>query len=111
MASRNGGESPFFKAFLKAYPLMKGSAVTAAREWEMNGCDAIADVIMGALEKHAMQESWRKDRGRYIPSPAKWLAEKRWEYKLTLDVSKPRSNYNAAREQLPAQFQNGEKSS
>jgi len=32
-----------------------------------------------ALEQQSKTEQWRKERKRYIPNPATWLNEERWE--------------------------------
>ena len=36
------------------------------------------DVILDAIKRQSMSDQWRKDGGKYIPGPEKWLLEKRW---------------------------------
>lgn len=88
MATQKGLQSEHFQKFWKVYPLSKGSRDGAAAEWEMGGCDALVEVIMDGLEKHRAQKGWREHQGRYIPTPEKWIREKRWEYKLNLEAEK-----------------------
>jgi len=35
--------------------------------------------MMTALETQKASEKWLKDNGQYIPNPATWLNQRRWE--------------------------------
>ena len=37
------------------------------------------DVLIDAIEKHKQSAQWQKDGGQYIPHPATWLNQQRWE--------------------------------
>jgi hypothetical protein len=54
----------------------------------MNG---IVEEIMSAPQKHKQSTDWQKDNGKYIPFPAKWLNERRWEDELQEKVKDGRS--------------------
>jgi hypothetical protein len=78
-----GESNQAFNPFWAKYPRKTGKD-RAARLWLTMGLDAIADEVMAGLDRWLQSEEWVKENGRYIPSPAKWLAEKRW-----LDEPKP----------------------
>ncbi len=35
--------------------------------------------LIEAVQKHCKQEAWMKDDGKFIPHPATWLRQERWE--------------------------------
>jgi hypothetical protein len=72
-----------FDRFWEKYPRKTGKAM-AVQVWLSLELDAIADQVMAGLDRWLRSEEWEKDNGKYIPSPAKWLSEKRW-----LDDPKP----------------------
>jgi hypothetical protein len=38
------------------------------------------------LEAQKKQEDWRKDGGKFIPYPATYLRQERWDDELTIDL-------------------------
>lgn len=68
-----------FGAFWQAYPkkLAKGDARKA---WEQTKKirPAIA-VLLKALAYSRGSDQWRRDGGQYVPYPATWLRQERWE--------------------------------
>ncbi len=73
-----------FDRFWTAYPKKtgKGAAVTA---WRKNGHPGI-EAIEAVLARARATAKWLEENGRYIPNPATWLNQKRWddEY-ITID--------------------------
>lgn len=67
-----------FKKFYEAYP--KHTEIEEARrEWEqLNPDNELVNTIMEAIELQKYSQKWTADGGRWIPSPAKWLANRRW---------------------------------
>lgn len=68
-----------FKAFWNDYPNKtgKGAAFSA---WKRIAPDqALTLRIMGAIEWQRNQPQWTKDGGRFVPHPATWLNQRRWE--------------------------------
>jgi hypothetical protein len=64
-----------FKQFWDAYPEKIGEE-DARREWrKLNPSPSQVEDILAAVER---QKRFRRWRDGYIPSPAKWLAGKRW---------------------------------
>ena len=71
-----------FKSFWEAYPY-KVRKAAAQQVWEQLQPDAtLCATILAAIEQHKRSSQWQKECGRYIPNPAKWLSERRWEDKL-----------------------------
>lgn len=68
-----------FDAFWDVYPkkVGKGAAQKAFEKVKV----PVADLI-SAVERQKNSEQWRKEGGKYIPNPATWLNQGRWEDEL-----------------------------
>jgi hypothetical protein len=75
--------TPAFDLFWSKYPRKTGKDL-AAQIWLSLDLDAIADQVLAGLDRWLNSEEWKKENGKFIPSPAKWLSGKRW-----LDEPKP----------------------
>ena len=71
-------ETPEFQKFWECYPkkLGKGAARTSFKKMK---CESVIDRIIASVESQKSSEQWKKDEGRYIPFPATWLNQSRWE--------------------------------
>ena len=68
-----------FDRFWKAYPLKKAKQA-ALKAWKkINPDKQLAETIIAAVEKQKRWEDWTRDNGQYIPHPATWLNQGRWE--------------------------------
>ena len=68
-----------FAAFWSAYP-RKDSKAKAKASWDKLKPDKeLVSRIMAALEQHKRSDQWTRDGGKYIPYPATWLNQRRWE--------------------------------
>ena len=68
-----------FTSFFDKYPnkINREDAWTA---WKILNPDSVAVLsIMDGLEAWRRSDRWTEDGGRYIPSAAKWLRDRRWE--------------------------------
>jgi uncharacterized protein YdaU (DUF1376 family) len=67
-----------FAEFWAAYPkkVGKGAAEKAFRNARING--ALSDVLL-AIKRQSSSDQWRKDGGQFIPNPATWINQRRWE--------------------------------
>jgi hypothetical protein len=36
-------------------------------------------VVLAAIRSQSASDQWRKDGGQYIPNPATWIRQRRWE--------------------------------
>lgn len=79
-------ESTCFKKFWTAYPrkVGKGAAEQAFKECQPNA--ELRNTILAAIEKQRQSEQWQKNNGKYIPNPATWLNQKRWEDESQIHV-------------------------
>lgn len=65
-----------FKAFWDAYP--RHANKPGART-EFAKADVPLETLLDSIEQWKKTDQWSKDDGQYIPYPAKWLKERRWE--------------------------------
>ena len=68
-----------FAVFWDAYPRKVGK-VEAKEIFEQT--DVSLSVLLDALRQQKASAQWQNDGGLYIPSPAKWLKNKRWTDQL-----------------------------
>lgn len=66
-----------FSAFWKAYPrkTAKPAAERAFRKAHISDLAA----LLADIERRKRTEDWQKDKGKYIPHPATYLNQRRWE--------------------------------
>lgn len=68
-----------FDRFWKAYP-RKVAKPIALRAWmKLKPDDALTDVLIAAIDSARATDQWCKDDGQFIPHPATWLNQRRWE--------------------------------
>ena len=68
-----------FARFWAAYP-RKVNKTRAKRAWDKLKPDlALCRAMAEALEKFKASDQWQRDGGLYIPHPASWLNNRRWE--------------------------------
>jgi hypothetical protein len=73
------GADPLFDRFWKAYPRHTGK-VNAEKAFAKLKVDAdLLDTMLAALTWQRRQRDWTKDDGAFIPHPATWLNQRRWE--------------------------------
>lgn len=65
-----------FAEFWAAYPKKVGKG-DAERKWKTQK-PPLADVLT-AVKRQSGSEQWRKEGGQFIPNPATWLHQRRWE--------------------------------
>ena len=69
-----------FERFWVAYPKKVGKE--AARR-AFDKVKTSVDVLVSAIEMQKRSEQWQTENGRFIPNPATWLNQGRWEDELT----------------------------
>ena len=67
-----------FDEFWKLYPNKTGKGA-ARKAFEKMKCAGIIEKIKAAVESQRKSEQWRKDGGQYIPHPATWINQERWD--------------------------------
>lgn len=68
-----------FERFWEAYPRKQNKA-GAARAWMALSPDGeLGEKIIAAVGKAAKSHDWKKEGGKYIPGPVRYLEDRRWE--------------------------------
>lgn len=68
-----------FLQFYNEYPKHIGKE-PAWKAWQkLNGTRPDLSTIITKINEMKKAEDWTKDKGKYIPHPATWLNQKRWE--------------------------------
>jgi len=79
-----------FFEFWKTYP-RRTKKPSAEKAWKkLNPDQALQDRILQAIERQKTSPDWTCDNGQFIPYPASWLNERRWEDEPTAVTMKPR---------------------
>lgn len=72
-----------FARFWAAYPKKVGKGAAEKAFGKIRPSDALTEKMIRAVEDAKMSAQWRREGGQYIPNPATWLNQKRWEDELT----------------------------
>ena len=91
-APKNSSTSAYeesFERFWSCYP-RKTAKQSALKAWlKLKPDEALVNEILSSLEKFKKTEQWLRDDRRYIPYPATWLGDRRWEDEV---CSPPQNN-------------------
>lgn len=76
ISPQRGEPSAAFNRFWQAYPRKVGkqAALKAFKKVKVS-----VEILVEAVEKQKHSSQWKKDNGQYIPNPATWLNQGRWE--------------------------------
>lgn len=74
----------FFQNFIKNYPKQKSIGEAEKIFMGINPDEKLFFEIMNGLETAKKSEEWKKESGRYIPHPGKWLESKGWKDKYNI---------------------------
>lgn len=78
-----------FAAFWSAYPKKVGKGA-AEKAWAKARINGEYDTVLAAIAAQRESVQWRRDGGQYIPNPATWINERRWEDEGVKVVAKER---------------------
>ena len=68
-----------FEQFWAVYPKRIGKGA-AYRSWlKIKPNNGILKIIINSIEKQKHCDQWKRDGGQFIPHPATWLNQSRWE--------------------------------
>jgi len=87
---------PGFDEFWAAYP-RKVAKIEARRAWAKSKERPALEVILVALEAQKASDAWTKDGGQYIPHPATWLNQGRWDDATEVPMVRLTESWAAAR--------------
>ena len=77
-----------FEEFWKEYPRKIGKG-KASESWKKIKNRPSLEEILKSLEKQKKCQQWKKDGGQYIPHPATWLNQGRWDDEVEVEDEKP----------------------
>lgn len=78
-----------FKTFWDAYP-KKISKQAAQKAWmKLKPDNALLAIMLTAIETQKKSKDWTKDEGQFIPYPATWINQRRWEDEVTSPPTSP----------------------
>lgn len=77
-----------FDIFWDEYPRREGKGA-ARKAFEKAIKKTTIDVILDAIRKQKSSAQWTRDNGQYIPHPATWLNQERWDDEPGMFSSKP----------------------
>lgn len=68
-----------FEEFWEAYPKKVGKGA-AEKIWQrLKPSEELRKKILEAIKAQSQSDQWKKDGGQFIPNPATWLNQRRWE--------------------------------
>jgi hypothetical protein len=85
--------SPDFLLFWDAYP-RKEAKPKAWKAWKKAPLPAM-EVILTAVRRQRESAQWKKEEGQFIPMPATWISNNRWEDKVEVSTRRPNKYANA----------------
>ena len=71
--------NPFFDRFWSAYPRKVAKPAAIKQFKAIDPDEETLQKMLSAIEKGKRSEQWQKDGGQFIPYPATWLHQRRWE--------------------------------
>jgi len=78
-----------FNKFWNLYPkrIGKAKAIEAWQKIDLN--NGLLEEIMAAVKKQSLQDDWLKENGQFVPHPATWLNQNRWEDEIQIKEKRP----------------------
>jgi hypothetical protein len=74
-----GGYPEEFQAFWTAYPRKVGKGAAFAQWGKIKAPKPTLETLRHAVAAALASDQWKRDGGKYIPHPATWLSQRRWE--------------------------------
>ena len=82
-----------FLLFWDTYP-RKEAKPKAWKAWRKANLPAI-EVILNSIRKQRESAQWKKEEGQFIPMPATWISNRRWEDMVEVPTRRPNKYANA----------------
>lgn len=87
-----------FDRFWEAYPKKQGKGA-AKKAFRAAKKKVTLETMLSAVEQQKQSFQWNQNGGQYIPSPARWLSEERWNDEIATPYRTPDRNPVAPNEQ------------
>lgn len=78
-----------FAEFWSAYPKKIGKGA-AEKAWKKN--KPPVQKVLDAIEQQKSSPQWTKDKGQFIPNPATWINQSRWEDSVQIELDTSDAN-------------------
>lgn len=75
---RQSGDSRFDQFWI-AYPNKKAKPAALSAWMKLAPSEALFSTIIEAIAAQKLSHDWTKDGGRFVPHPATWINQRRWE--------------------------------
>ncbi len=72
-----------FEKFWEAYPRKESKDDAEKAFRKLNPTPELFSLLIASLARQKQSDQWRRDGGRFIPHPAKWLEKRRWKDNLS----------------------------
>jgi len=82
---KNTQKKDHFDTFWEMYPRKTGRKSALSRWKRMSKAECCA--ALAALPSHVASKQWVKDGGEFIPHPATWLNQNRWEDEIDTPIN------------------------
>lgn len=92
-----------FEQFWKLYPKKVGKGDARKKFLKLKPNQKLFDQILSAVEAAKKTEQWTKNNGRFVPNPATWLNQSRWEddYSGSMATNSANLDYGEENEYMP----------
>lgn len=89
-----------FSIFWETYPKKKAKQ-EAEKAWKkLNPSEELLRIILRAIGRQKQTEQWQKEKGKYIPYPATWLNNHRWEDETEAESENQFGTHPASAEEI-----------
>lgn len=84
---RNEIENNLFSTFWAAYPRHVNKAGALKAFQKIHPDEGLLETMLQSIERSRNSTQWQENNGQYIPHPATWLNQRRWEDDPPVKVS------------------------
>lgn len=77
-----------FERFWSVYPKKVGKGAARAAFMKLKPSQELTETMIKAVRLAERSPQWQKDYGQFIPNPATWLNQHRWEDELEVELPK-----------------------
>lgn len=74
-----------FERFYSAYPKKEAKANAVKAFNKLKPDEGLLQTMLTAIEARKSTQEWKKDNGQFIPLPASWLNNRRWEDEIQMN--------------------------
>lgn len=87
-ATADKSADTLFDQFWDAYPKKVAKEPAKKAFLKHKPDQALLDKVLDALQRYKRTDQWTRDNGQFIPNPATWLNQRRWEDEIKPGVGK-----------------------